>query len=167
MTNHPSHESSFEGAYIGKRFNPQNPEEPDEYASDVHSLLWSVRLKATPMRRALIELLEKESQPLSVAALSARLKMSASTVYRALEALVDAGIIYRIHTGQAHASYELVLGRKHHHHAICTDCGTMEDLKICAPADLNGTARKAAKKFGSIHTHSMEFFGLCKKCANK
>jgi len=85
-------------------------------------------------------------------------------MYRALEALIEVGIVRQIDMQHAHAHYELVAGEKHHHHLICKHCSKVEDVESCDIADIECTVLKKSKSFASIQNHSLEFFGLCKKC---
>src|ERR1700761_5621683 len=98
--------------------------------------------------------------PLSVERIGKKLKGEANevTLYRALEALADKQIIRRVDLGHGHAHYEME--KHHHHHLICTDCGTVEDVAICPLPQL-----ERSKKFASIYSHSVEFFGLCLHCS--
>jgi Fe2+ or Zn2+ uptake regulation protein len=51
----------------------------------------------------------------------------------------------------------------HHHHIVCTSCGTIEDFELC---DLEKTTNHILSKssFSSITSHTLELFGVCKKC---
>ena len=141
-------------------------EEPEFYESDSHYYLWSVRLKATPGRIALLEALQGEPHPISVDDLQKKLskKLNRVSVYRALEDLVEASLVRRIDISKDHALYEMSVGRKHHHHAVCTSCGHIEDISGCHTQELMKEARRGAKGFSRIEDHSLEFFGICKKC---
>lgn len=111
----------------------------------------------------------EERVPISVAELQKKLKsVSAASIYRTLESLVESGAASRINTGAAHASYELITGRKHHHHVICTRCGDTEDVvagKECAAKKTEHKILADSQKFASLSSHSLEFFGLCDTCA--
>jgi len=87
------------------------------------------------------------------------------TLYRALEALREAGIVARVNLEHEHAHYELSAGRPHHHHAICRGCGHIEDIEMPHPASPESEAKRRAKGFARIDSHSLEFFGLCRDCA--
>lgn len=87
-----------------------------------------------------------------------------TTAYRTLDALVEAGAARKIRLTDDRALYELALD--HHHHAICTSCGTIKDVSACLPAGLHAKVRAAAG-FGRVDTHALEFFGLCRPCARK
>lgn len=131
-------------------------------------LLRAAGLRATPGRIELIQLLAAESAPLSVHQIERRLKgaLNQVTLYRALESLAHAGIVARINLEHDHAHYELVAGREHHHHAVCKHCGFIEDIQIPHPRFTAQTLTKHTTQFAHLDRYSLEFFGLCKKCAH-
>ena len=154
------------------------PRTPESYNEDlnidpVQDLLWSSKLRATRPRIATVRALSLMKQPVSVMELHVAVKKEISTInttsiYRTLESLVESGDVSRINTGKVHASYEIVRGRKHHHHIICTKCGDIEDiegLEKCPAKKITGFIESESKKFNIIHNHSLEFFGQCKKCS--
>jgi Fur family ferric uptake transcriptional regulator len=134
--------------------------------NDFQKLLRDAGLKATPKRLSLLALLTKEHAPRSVAELSKTLgaEVDTVTVYRALEALVEAKIVSRVDFHEREARYEINVGRTHHHHIVCTDCGTIEDIADCVTDTLERKALKSAKQFNIILSHALEFFGVCQKC---
>ena len=142
---------------------------PDEDIGDgknyFRHMLWSRKMRATPGRMALLRELEKTPKPLSIAELHATLpSLNDASIYRAIEALVEGGLVDRIDTGTAHSSYELALGRSHHHHLICTSCGDIEDVKDCLEQKTEQRVLATSKKFSSLSRHALEFFGMCNKC---
>ena len=122
--------------------------------------------KATPGRMAILSVLQKKCVPVSVAEISASLpaKLNQTTIYRALEALADSGMIQRIELGHAHTHYEITEEDAHHHHIICRSCGKIEDVHECEPKELEHSALKKSKSFSVIKSHALEFFGVCNKC---
>jgi len=134
---------------------------------DFPTLLREAHLKATPGRIALLELLAKESKPLAVHQIEERMNgaLNHVTLYRALEALEKARLVTRINLEHEHAHFELAVGRPHHHHAVCSECGLVEDIEILHSKTLEIDAVKQAKAFARINRYSLEFFGLCKRCA--
>ena len=122
--------------------------------------------KATPKRLELLEALARVEEPLTVLAIQKLLrnKMNEVTLYRALEAFAAAGLVRRVDLNHDHAHYELAMGREHHDHAVCTNCGVVEDIKGCALEPLEKKAL-VQSNFRSIYSHNLEFFGLCKQCA--
>lgn len=123
----------------------------------------------TPVRRALIEILVAAREPLSPDELLERLakrrmSINKTTIYRQLENLLRLGLVHEVRLGDRPVRYELADPHdSHHHHLVCTACGRVEDVEL--PGDLS-TFEKAItrrKKF-IVLRHSLEFFGLCRKC---
>ncbi len=131
------------------------------------SLLKERSLKLTQGRIDLLSLLMKETMPRTVEELHTLLKNSVNevTLYRTLETFEEAGLVRKVELGHGHAHYEIIPGRAHHHHVICTSCGNIEDIDVKHSADLEKEARKLAKNFSSVTRYSLEFFGLCRKCS--
>jgi Fur family ferric uptake transcriptional regulator len=124
-------------------------------------------MKATKPRIELVEFLFIEKRPVPISDIYKNIgeKSGMTTVYRTLERLVKSGIVQKIQNSKDDcAFYEIRYGRPHHHHIICTSCGDMEDVLGCDPIELNISAHAHLKKFKSIQSHSLEFFGLCRKC---
>lgn len=82
-----------------------------------------------------------------------------ASVYRALDELVAAGEAERIRR-DADDAYVLCPAR-HHHHAICRDCGRTDVLEQCSlqHADLPATSQGF-----HIDTHQTVFYGRCSQC---
>lgn len=127
-------------------------------------------LKATPQRMALLHALQKAHQPQSVARLKtacARSSMDTVTLYRALEAFLEAGLVRSVNLNHGHADYELVVPGDHHHHVICTSCGAIADVTLPYERTLERAALAAARAFASVTDHALEFFGTCSACAKR
>lgn len=134
--------------------------------SPFKTLLKKGGYRVTPGRVAILQVLELSKRPLSVAQVVKRLPstLNQTTVYRALEALALSGFVRKVNLHHAHTHYELVVGVKHHHHIIC-ECGFIEDIENCDTHNLEKVALKKSRGFTSLQSHSLEFFGTCKKCA--
>jgi Fe2+ or Zn2+ uptake regulation protein len=116
--------------------------------------------------------LSREQNPISVAVIQQKIgkngSASTASLYRTLETLTENGIVNRIHLSRLQPFYELISGRKHHHHVTCDKCGDMEDVeaaKDCPAEKLRHRILDRSDKFAFVSNHSLEFFGLCKKCA--
>ncbi len=120
-------------------------------------------LKVTPLRVKLFTILAESSLPLSVEALKKKFKSKGDivTLYRALAAFEKTGIVEPVALKDA-TRYQLSL--HHVHHLVCSDCGVIETLHLCAP-QLEQRALRKSKKFKTIFRHSLEFFGTCRKCS--
>ena len=130
------------------------------------TLLRETGHKVTPGRLSLLQVLAKADSPLSINEIVTKLKseMNQATIYRAVEALADVGVIRRVDMQHAHTHYELSAGEKHHHHLICKMCGVTEDVERCDIEMIEKSVLRRSKNFASIKEHSLEFFGYCRKC---
>jgi len=102
--------------------------------------------------------------------LGSRAGLAQSSVYRNLVVLEQAGVVHRIVTSDGHARFELAedLTGRHHHHLICSQCGSVEDVP--AHAKLEETLASAvdqvqrATGFRTEH-HRVDLVGRCRACA--
>lgn len=120
--------------------------------------------KATRARTELLRALERERFPVSIKELGKKVKApDQSTLYRTLATLVGIGLVREAVVDKKEARYEIAVGREHHHHIVCTSCGYMEDVHVC-PED-SFASNPLSSRFSRITGHTLEFFGLCKRCA--
>lgn len=83
-----------------------------------------------------------------------------ATVFRIIKRLTDANKLMVVNFGEGKMRYEWK--GEHHHHLVCTKCGSITAIHVC---DAESMAINQARKAGfQIHSHSLEYFGLCKKC---
>lgn len=122
--------------------------------------------KATPGRITILKILQAHGQPMTVSDITQRMKgkLNQVTIYRALEAMKESGFVRKVDLQHSHTHYELTAGIPHHHHVVCEQCGTVEDIENCNIQNLDRTALKKSKQFRSIKSHALEFFGTCDNC---
>jgi Fe2+ or Zn2+ uptake regulation protein len=123
-------------------------------------------LYATANRRAVLELLKREQRYLTAGAIYAALqqdnpKLALSTVYRTLELLNSLGTVSSRTEASGESSY-VYCSDEHHHHAICTVCGHVDDVD-CAAMEQFKSALIVNQSF-LLDEHSVEFFGRCARC---
>jgi Fur family transcriptional regulator, ferric uptake regulator len=131
-------------------------------------ILKQARLKVTPARQAIIDLFSEPCGPLSAEDSYKKLKskkINQVTVYRTLASLEQKGILRRVELRQDSVHYELA--SHHHHHIVCTECGRLEDFKLCTADMLSKKILNRSKTFTGITGHSLEFFGVCKSCIKR
>lgn len=127
------------------------------------------RIRPTKARIAVLEALTQSDLPLAVEDVRRhpavkRLAVDPVTVYRILDLFVTASVAKRIELGEGKFRYEH-MDREHHHHVICTTCGTVADVADITETDLE---RVVSQKTGfAVRSHSLEFFGLCPDCRKK
>jgi Fur family ferric uptake transcriptional regulator len=87
--------------------------------------------------------------------------VSLPTVYSALDALEEAGLVRRVAAGRGRALYDA--RPTEHHHLVCRRCGAVEDLsvEIGLEAALAGAATRGFAADGA----EVVVHGLCAKCA--
>ena len=136
-------------------------------ALDYKSLLRNNGLRATPGRIAILNALSRAARPITVADLRAKIGASAVdqvTLYRTLETFISLAIVRRIDLQQGHSSF-YELADNHHHHLICTQCGTVKDFEACDADKIAKQALRQIKGFAVVNNHAFELFGLCNACA--
>ena len=124
-------------------------------------------LKSTRQRSLIVETFFASEGHLSVEELWDKVRgsdarVSVATVYRTMKLLSDSGLAHARNFGDGQTRYEAAVGRHHHDHLICTNCGTIvefENDRIEAMQD--AVARRHGFKVAS---HKMELYGLCKNC---
>jgi len=124
-------------------------------------------LRFTPLRRRVLELVWSSHKPVGAYALLDSLRnedlgSAPPTVYRALDFLIENGLIHRIermnafvgcsHPGEAHRGFFL----------ICSDCGNAEELD---GATLSETISSSATRRGfAARDMTLEVTGVCADC---
>lgn len=133
-------------------------------------LLKARGLKSTPARNAILTVLSRAKKPLTVEQIGEKLKevdVDMATLYRTVVRLTDEGLLRHVDFQHGHAHYELKDSQNDHHHIICTKCHMVEDFIGCDFSDLTRRALSQTKNFKTVSEHSLELFGLCKKCEKK
>lgn len=131
-------------------------------------VLKSVSMKATKKRIMILESVRTSPSPVTAEdiyeKLSQSLDISLSTVYRALNAMADKGIIIKA-VRQDGKTYFHFNDHQHKHELICSVCHRSVDVEDCPFDEIS---RKIAQKTGFVITgHNMEFTGICPNCAGK
>jgi Fur family peroxide stress response transcriptional regulator len=122
-------------------------------------------MNVTPQRMAIYRsLLEAEDHPspesLYRRVLPAMPSMSLATIYKALEALVDLGLVQEVSATGDTKRYDANMEK--HHHLVCTGCGSIRDFHDEGLDDLGPPRRLGGFVARSI---SVQVSGLCADCA--
>jgi Fur family ferric uptake transcriptional regulator len=88
--------------------------------------------------------------------------ISKQSVYDALAALVEAGIVRRIEPAGSAARYETRVG-DNHHHLVCRGCAAIVDVDCAVGAAPCLTAADAAGY--TVDEAEVTFWGTCPTCA--
>jgi Fur family ferric uptake transcriptional regulator len=90
-------------------------------------------------------------------------RVGLATVYRALQALADAGELDVLRDDTGELLYRRCAGGGHHHHLVCRGCGTTVEIESSA---VERWAASVGEPHGfSAVEHSVEVFGTCRSCA--
>lgn len=136
-------------------------------ADDVARLIKAKGLKSTRQRSLIIDTFLASEGHASVEEIwsrvrSADAKVSVATVYRTMKLLVESGLAHARNFGDGQTRYEAAIGRHHHDHLICTNCGDIIEFENDRIEQLQDTI---AKRHGfKVTSHKMELYGLCKNC---
>ena len=85
-----------------------------------------------------------------------------ATVYRAVDVLVERGILDRVAFADGSHCYRVCGGERHHHHLTCTHCHRIIEVDACLPhAVLSAIAARADF---AVEGHTIEIFGRCAAC---
>jgi len=118
-------------------------------------------VKAAPVIRALAGLGGHRSADEVYEALTAAGdRLSRTTVYNAMEALVAAGVVLAADAGPGPALYEA--STRWHHHVVCRRCGRVDDVPCVVGARPCLTPDAAG--WGTIDEAQIIFRGLCADC---
>ena len=85
-----------------------------------------------------------------------------ATIYRTLEALQDVGSASARPQPRGETGF-LFCPAGHHHHAVCTSCGRVEDVP-CKSVGKIARDLTSGLRF-TMTQHQVEFLGLCERCS--
>ncbi|HUT67778.1 MAG TPA: Fur family transcriptional regulator [Dehalococcoidales bacterium] len=136
----------------------------------IESVLRQGGYKLTPQRRTIISAIVGTHEHLTPAEIHERVcrehpGIGLVTIYRTIEILAELGFICEMHAGGNCRSYLMRRPSEHHHHLICSECGTVIDFTDC---DLGELERRLSRETSfKINGHLLEFLGQCRKCREK
>ena len=124
--------------------------------------------KLTPQRRSIIATIAGSHEHLTPSAIYKKVNLDNPsiglvTIYRTLEILEKLDLICEMHAGGSCRSYLMRRPSEHHHHLICSDCGTVIDFTDCDLSDLEERLIRETKF--KINGHLLEFLGQCYQCS--
>ena len=134
---------------------------------EAKALLREHGFRATPAKLYALEILRRSGRPMTISEVRATWKgrkPDQATLYRMLNDLTTANVVRRIDLNSGTAHFEYTPDSPHHHHIICTSCGTIEDVERCMVTTKQSSITRGSEKFKSIQYHTLDFFGLCNDC---
>lgn len=132
------------------------------------NILKAANLKTTKKRMLILSVLNNSSVPMTCEDIleeaSKEVNMNLSTVYRALNALTEKGVLLKQLSNDGKTHYQ-INNRQHKHQLICSLCNKVVLLNSCP---LKQIEHDLCKETGfTITSHNLEFTGICADCAKK
>lgn len=123
------------------------------------------KIRITPQRFGILEyLVDHDSHPTAdeiYKALSDRFpSMSVATVYNNLRLFTKIGFVKEMNFGDASSRFDFTTTQ--HYHAICQNCGKVEDVYYPGLEDVEEVT--AALTGFQVASHRLEIYGLCNEC---
>jgi Fur family ferric uptake transcriptional regulator len=140
----------------------------DSWALHARDVLARAGLRRGGARAAVIDLLDGQACALTAQEIEDELRsrdrrVGRASVYRALDVLVDHGLLARLEVGQGMARYEPVTpGGEHHHHLVCERCGKL--VAFDDPALERAIESLAERLELEVADHEVLLRGACKRC---
>lgn len=124
-------------------------------------------LKATPQRRLVLDAFLSTDTHVSVEDIYKRVnrgkrRVGFATVYRTMKLIADCGLAREVRFDDGVSRFEHSLGRRHHHHLVCSRCKRVIEF---SSAEMDALERAISRKYGfQLQSHRFEIFGLCLNC---
>lgn len=126
-------------------------------------------VQLTPIRHKVLELIWESHQAAKAYDLLERIKplqfsAKPATVYRALDFLIEQGLIHRVES--LNAFIGCVCSERRHDLLllICKQCGQIEERP--APEVMTALSREIAEAGFTLHDKALEIHGICVHCGN-
>ncbi|MDA7853713.1 transcriptional repressor [Porticoccaceae bacterium] len=134
-----------------------------------HDLCIEQNARMTTTRESVLRLLWQSHRPLGAYQLQDQLAellnkpIAPPTVYRAIEFLLQLGLIHRLPSLNAYIGCPFPNSEHSNLFLICTECGSASEM---AHAAINNTLQSAGAKVNfTLQSQSLELFGLCPQCS--
>lgn len=126
------------------------------------------KARLTSARREVLKLIWQSHQPLGAYRILEMMteksgkRVMPPTVYRALEFLLDVGLVHRIASLNAYIGCPFPNSHHSELFLICRNCGAAAE---CSADSVNSAVSSAAQRAGfKLESQSVELVGLCPKC---
>ena len=134
-----------------------------------HDLCIEQNARMTTTRESVLRLLWQSHRPLGAYQLQDQLAellnkpIAPPTVYRAIEFLLQLGLIHRLPSLNAYIGCPFPNSEHSNLFMICNECGCVAEM---ADASLNTLLQTACDKTNfELHSQNVELFGVCPQCS--
>lgn len=122
-------------------------------------------VRLTPQRRQVLKIITRSAAPLGAYEILQQMQPPAAppTVYRALEFLLQQGLIHRLATLQAYLACDHPGAAHQGQFLICSECGQVEEVE---DSDIAQSLDSAASEAGFSRSNEVvEITGRCGRCS--
>lgn len=118
-------------------------------------------VRLTPQRRAVLDAVDGLDGAFTVVEVFERARrrepsLGLATVYRTIDLLRDAGFVRPL------AGAYVRCHEGHHHHLVCTSCGSVEETELCGAPSADVLRRRHGFR---AESHELDVYGRCARCA--
>jgi Fe2+ or Zn2+ uptake regulation protein len=135
----------------------------------VEQRLRQISQRYTSGRRAVVELLAGAGHPVTIEDIASQAPgLPRSSAYRHLVDLQQAGVVRRVAANDEYYRFELAEEMtEHHHHLLCTMCGTVID--VTPTASFEQAMARYMDKLATVNgflslDHRLDVLGVCASC---
>ena len=124
----------------------------------------------TTQRQSIVETFIASPDHVTVEDLHHRVRLidrtvSAATVYRTINMLVEMGVASKGNFGTGSASFECNVNKDHHDHLVCESCGRIQEFN---DPRIESLQEEVALSHGfALGHHRMELYGICRECTQQ
>ncbi|MBK8872325.1 MAG: transcriptional repressor [Elusimicrobia bacterium] len=138
----------------------------DRIQTDMRTALAAQGQRWTRAREVVLAFLEGERMPVSAKEVFKKVRLTGinlASIYRSMDLFLEKGVVDCVDSPGGVRRYELSdRFRPHHHHVVCRECGSTQDVAGCG---VKGLEERAAQSTGfKILSHQFTFVGLCPDC---
>lgn len=149
---------------------PPRPDNIDAQLDVAEALCTQRGRRLTPIRRKVLELLLRHGRSLKAYDLLDAMRAvhpgaAPPTVYRALDFLMDEGLVHRLDAVNAWIACHDAGGAPHDLLVVCTRCGAVAE--VSDPAMSRQLAERVAHTGFALNSHETEIRALCPTCQKK
>lgn len=133
----------------------------------LHRHLKKIGLKQTDQRDTILETFLETRDHMSVDELFRLVrqhdaKIGITTVYRTLKLLTECGLASEVSFHDGVTRYEHQVGRRSHHHMVCTECGS--SVEFFSP-QVDKLEQQIGQEYKFETTrHTFQIYGVCEDC---
>lgn len=126
------------------------------------------KMRMTPARRSILEVLLADRRPQSLEELQEAARKRGenpdyTTVFRLMTVLEELGFVQKLSLHQSRSQYELIDPEQHYDHIVCRKCGQITLIEGDCPVE--AVEKRISKTYGFHElTHNLEFHGICPQC---